>query len=59
MEGTRGMGIDPQPILIDEVYDEAALSSAMRASASESKGTMWHIVLVAPTTMQLFYGGSM
>jgi hypothetical protein len=27
------MGIDPQPILMDEVYDEAALSSAMRARA--------------------------
>jgi hypothetical protein len=34
------MEIDPQPILMDEVYDEAALSSAMRASASESRGTM-------------------
>jgi hypothetical protein len=31
--GTRGVGIDPQPILMDEVYDEAALSSVMRARA--------------------------
>jgi hypothetical protein len=48
-EGTGGMEIDPQPILMDK----AALSS------SESRGTMWHIVLVAPTAMQLFYEGSM
>jgi hypothetical protein len=32
-EGTGDMGIDPQPILVDEVYDKAALSSAMRESA--------------------------
>jgi hypothetical protein len=38
------MELDPQPILEDEAYDEAALSSAMRASESESRGTMWHIV---------------
>jgi hypothetical protein len=43
-EGSGGMELDPQPILEDEAYDEAALSSAMRASASESRGTMWHMV---------------
>jgi hypothetical protein len=38
------MELDPQPILEDEAYDEAALSSAMCVSASESRGTMWHMV---------------
>jgi hypothetical protein len=42
------MGIDPQPILVDEVYDEAALSSVMRVSArvrwvSDSGWAMRHI----------------
>jgi hypothetical protein len=40
MEGTGGMELDPQPILEDEAYDEAALISAMRVSESESRGTM-------------------
>jgi hypothetical protein len=44
MEGTGGMELDPQLILEDEAYDEAALSSAIRVSASESRGTMWHMV---------------
>jgi hypothetical protein len=37
-EGTGGMELDPQLILEDEAYDEAALSSAM--CVSESRGTM-------------------
>jgi hypothetical protein len=49
IEGNGGMGIDPQLILIDEVYDEAALSSVMRASArtrwvSDSGWAMRHMV---------------
>jgi hypothetical protein len=43
------MGIDPQPILVDEVYDEAALSVVMRAStrarwASDCGWAMRHMV---------------
>jgi hypothetical protein len=43
------MGMDPQPILVDEVYDEGALSSAMRARArerwvSDSGWAMRHMV---------------
>jgi hypothetical protein len=43
------VGINPQPILVDEVYDEAALSSAMRASArvrwvSDSGWAIRHMV---------------
>jgi hypothetical protein len=37
---TRGIGINLQLMLIDKEYDEAALSLAMRASRSESRGTM-------------------
>jgi hypothetical protein len=52
--GTRDIGIDPQLILVAEVYDEVALSLVMRASASarcartrwmsESGWAMRHIV---------------
>jgi hypothetical protein len=56
------MGIDPQPILMDEVYDEAALSSVIRASArvrwvSDSGWAMRH--MVGSRVMQLVYRESM
>jgi hypothetical protein len=54
------MGIDPQPILVDEVYDEAALSSVMRASArwvGDSGWAMRH--MVGSRVMQLVYRESM
>jgi hypothetical protein len=56
------MGIDPQPILMDEVYDEAALSLVMCASArtrwvSDCGWAMRH--MVGSRVMQLFYRASM
>jgi hypothetical protein len=56
------MGIDPQPILVDEVWLKAALSTAMRESArvrwvSDSGWALRH--MVGSRVMQLFYRESM
>jgi hypothetical protein len=38
--GTRGIEIDPQLILVDEVHDEAALSLVMRAYEMDERQWM-------------------